>query len=103
MVTNWSFSEEGAENTLMEESSTGSDQEAEGLFSKRASSNILSDPRILQHLRIVAQEAHKESLDEVPENDETESENRQRELYAKISGYNKRNQLGAFKILPKEV
>lgn len=82
--------------------STVGDQEAEGLFSKRSSSNILSDPRILEHLRIVAQEAHRESLNKVPENDESETEN-QRELYEKISNYNKRNQLGAFKILAKEV
>ena len=77
--------------------------ESEGLFSKRSSSNILSDPRILQHLRIVAQEAHQESLGEVPESDETENEDQQRELYEKITAYNKRNQLGAFKILAKEV
>jgi hypothetical protein len=77
--------------------------ESEGLFSKRSSSNILSDPRILQHLRIVAQEAHQESLAEVPESDETDRENQQRELYDKITAYNKRNQLGAFKILAREV
>jgi hypothetical protein len=74
--------------------------DTEGLFSKRSSSNILSDPRILQHLRIVALEAHKESL---MENDETDLENQQRELYEKITAYNKRNQLGAFKILAREV
>jgi hypothetical protein len=75
----------------------------EGLFSKRSSSNILSDPRILQHLRIVAQEAHQERVTELPENDETDRENQQRELYDKITAYNKRNQLGAFKILAREV
>ena len=78
-------------------------EEGEGLFSKRSSSNILSDPRILQHLRIVAQEARQESLAEPPENDETDLENQQRELYDKITAYNKRNQLGAFKILTREV
>lgn len=77
--------------------------DAEGLFSKRSSSNILSDPRILQHLRIVAEEAQQESLVEQPESDETDLENQQRELYDKITAYNKRNQLGAFKILAKEV
>ena len=77
--------------------------DTEGLFSKRSSSNILSDPRILQHLRIVAQEARQESLAEQPENDETDLENQQRDLYDKITAYNKRNQLGAFKILAREV
>ena len=83
--------------------STVKSDEAEGLFSKRSSSNILSDPRILQHLRIVAQEAHQESLTEAPENEETDLENQQRDLYDKITAYNKRNQLGAFKILAREV
>ena len=78
-------------------------EEGEGLFSKRSSSNILSDPRILQHLRIVAQEARQESLAEQPESDETDLENQQRDLYDKITAYNKRNQLGAFKILTREV
>lgn len=78
-------------------------EDAEGLFSKRSSSNILSDPRILQHLRIVAQEARQESLAEQPESDETDLENQQRDLYDKITAYNKRNQLGAFKILTREV
>ncbi|XP_028413193.1 ras-associating and dilute domain-containing protein-like [Dendronephthya gigantea] len=82
--------------------STVDSDEAEGLFSKRSSSNILSDPRILQHLRIVAREAHQESLAGVPENEETDLENQQRDLYDKITAYNKRNQLGAFKILARE-
>lgn len=74
--------------------------EAQGMFSKRSTSNILSDPRILQHLRIVAQESHRSNISE---SEETDIDNQRRELYDKITAYNKRNQLGAFKILSREV
>jgi hypothetical protein len=74
--------------------------EAEGLFSKRSSSNILSDPRILEHLRIVAEEA--QSSEKNDEDAETELVVNKRELAEKIANYNKRNQ-GAFRLVLKEV
>lgn len=74
--------------------------EAEGLFSKRSSSNILSDPRILEHLRIVAEEA--QSSEKNDEDSETEMVVNKRELAEKIANYNKRNQ-GAFRLVMKEV
>lgn len=73
----------------------------EGLFSKRSSSNILSDPRILEHLRIVAEEA--QSLEKNDDDAETEMAVNRRELADKIASYNKRNQLGAFRLALKEV
>ena len=74
-------------------------QEPQGLFSKRSSSNILSDPRILAHLRIVAEEA--QSSDK--EDEESELRNTKRELGLKIAAYNKGNQHGAFRLILKEV
>lgn len=77
-------------------------QEPQGLFSKRSSSNILSDPRILAHLRIVAEEA--QSSEQNHEHDEeSELQNTKRELGLKIAAYNKGNQHGAFRLILKEV
>lgn len=76
-------------------------QEPQGLFSKRSSSNILSDPRILAHLRIVAEEA--QSSEQNHEHDEeSELQNTKRELGLKIAAYNKGNQHGAFRLILKE-
>ena len=77
-------------------------EEAQGLFEKRSSSNILSDPRILAHLRNIAEEAHCSDKSE-PQDERTELEINRRELAEKIASYNKRNQLGAFKLVLKEV
>ncbi|KAK3710657.1 hypothetical protein QZH41_011014, partial [Actinostola sp. cb2023] len=76
--------------------------EVEGLFSKRSSSNILSDPRILEHLRIVAEEAQSSEKRDDVQDAETEMAANKRELAEKISCYNKRNQLGAFRLVVKE-
>lgn len=76
--------------------------EAQGLFEKRSSSNILSDPRILAHLRNIAEEANSSDKSE-PQDEQTELEINRRELSEKIVSYNKRNQLGAFKLSLKEV
>ena len=73
--------------------------EQEGLFARKSSSNILSDPRILEHLRIVAQEAQFEEADEENISDEDDYESQNRDLSEKIAAYNKRNQLGAFRIV----
>lgn len=73
----------------------------EGLFSKRSSSNILSDPRILEHLRIVAEEAQSSDIND--DDAESEMAANKRELADKIANYNKRNQLGAFRLSMKEV
>lgn len=75
-------------------------QEPQGLFSKRSSSNILSDPRILAHLRIVAEEAQSSDKEQ---DEESELQNTKRELGLKISAYNKGNQHGAFRLILKEV
>lgn len=78
------------------------DQEPQGLFSKRSSSNILSDPRILAHLRIVAEEAQSSEKDR-EQDEESELQNTKRELGLKIAAYNKGNQHGAFRLILKEV
>ena len=75
-------------------------QEPQGLFSKRSSSNILSDPRILAHLRIVAEEAQSSDKEQ---DEESELQNTKRELGLKIAAYNKGNQHGAFRLILKEV
>jgi len=75
-------------------------QEPQGLFSKRSSSNILSDPRILAHLRIVAEEAQSSDKEQ---DEESELQNTKRERGLKISAYNKGNQHGAFRLILKEV
>ncbi|XP_078347345.1 ras-associating and dilute domain-containing protein-like isoform X2 [Oculina patagonica] len=77
------------------------DQEPQGLFSKRSSSNILSDPRILAHLRIVAEEAQSSEKDR-EQDEESELQNTKRELGLKIAAYNKGNQHGAFRLILKE-
>ena len=77
-------------------------QEPQGLFSKRSSSNILSDPRILAHLRIVAEEAQSSEKDR-EQDEESELQNTKRELGLKIAAYNKGNQHGAFRLILKEV
>lgn len=74
-------------------------QDPQGLFSKRSSSNILSDPRILAHLRIVAEEAQSS---EKEQDEESELQNTKRELGLKIAAYNKGNQHGAFRVILKE-
>lgn len=74
-------------------------QEPQGLFSKRSSSNILSDPRILAHLRIVAEEAQSSDKEQ---DEESELQNTKRELGLKIAAYNKGNQHGAFRLILKE-
>ena len=74
--------------------------EPAGIFHKRSSSNILSDPRILEHLRIVAEEA--QSLDKDNEDAESEFETNRRELAEKVAAYNKNNQ-GAFRLILREV
>ena len=70
----------------------------EGLFARKSSSNILSDPRILEHLRNVAQEAQIEDADEEYESDDSDNELEKRELYEKVRAYNSRSQVGAFGI-----
>lgn len=75
-------------------------QDPHGLFSKRSSSNILSDPRILEHLRIVAEEAQSSEKDQ---DEESEMQNTKRELGLKIASYNKGLQHGAFRLILKEV
>lgn len=77
-------------------------EEPQGLFSKRSSSNILSDPRILAHLRIVAEEAQSSDKDH-EQDEESELQNTKRELGLKIAAYNKGNQHGAFRLILKEV
>lgn len=77
-------------------------QEPQGLFPKRSSSNILSDPRILAHLRIVAEEAQSSEKDR-EQDEESELQNTKRELGLKIAAYNKGNQHGAFRLILKEV
>ena len=77
-------------------------EEPQGLFSKRSSSNILSDPRILAHLRIVAEEAQSSDKDN-EQDEESELQNTKRELGLKIAAYNKGNQHGAFRLILKEV
>lgn len=77
-------------------------EEPQGLFSKRSSSNILSDPRILAHLRIVAEEAQSSDKD-IEQDEESELQNTKRELGLKIAAYNKGNQHGAFRLILKEV
>ena len=72
--------------------------EHEGLFARKSSSNILSDPRILEHLRIVAQEAQVDEEDEENLSNDDEIEYQKRDLSEKIAAYNKRNQLGAFQV-----
>lgn len=72
--------------------------EQEGLFTRKSSSNILSDPRILEHLRNVAQEAQTEEEDEESLSDRSEDEHEKRELSERVVAYNKRNQVGAFRI-----
>ncbi|XP_074638048.1 ras-associating and dilute domain-containing protein-like [Acropora palmata] len=74
-------------------------QDPNGLFSKRSSSNILSDPRILEHLRIVAEEAQSSEKDQ---DEESEMQNTKRELGLKIAAYNKGLQHGAFRLILKE-
>ncbi len=71
----------------------------EGLFARKSSSNILSDPRILEHLRIVAEEAQFEEADEENISDEDDYEFQRKDLEEKIAAYNKRNQFGAFRIV----
>lgn len=75
----------------------------EGLFSKRSSSNILSDPRILEHLRIVAEEAQSSETNDDDADAESEMAANKRELAGKIANYNKKNHLGAFRLAMKEV
>ena len=75
-------------------------QEPQGLFSKRSSSNILSDPRILAHLRIVAEEAQSSDKEQ---DEESELQTTKRELGVKIAAYNKGNQHGAFRLILREV
>ena len=77
-------------------------EEVPDLFAKRSSSNILSDPRILAHLRNIAEEANSSDKSE-PQDEQTELEINRRELSEKIVSYNKRNQLGAFKLVLREV
>eukprot|EP00794_Sanderia_malayensis_P009188 gene9188-10162_t len=78
--------------------------EQEGLFARRSSSNILSDPRILEHLRIVAEEAQQfEEADEENISDEDDVEFQKKDLSEKIAAYNKRNQFGAFRIVQNEL
>ena len=77
-------------------------QDPQGLFSKRSSSNILSDPRILAHLRIVAEEAQS-SENDADQDDESELQNAKRELGEKIAVYNKGSHHGAFRLILKEV
>lgn len=77
-------------------------QEPQGLFSKRSSSNILSDPRILAHLRIVAEEAQSSEKDR-EQDEESELQNTKREIGLKIAAYNKGNQHGAFRLILREV
>ena len=72
--------------------------EPEGLFARKSSSNILSDPRILEHLRIVAEEAQIQEADEETLSDDDEMEFQRKELADKITAYNKRNQFGAFRV-----
>lgn len=69
----------------------------EGLFTRKSSSNILSDPRILEHLRTVAQEARNEE-DDGDLSDKSESEQQKRDLTERVITFNKRNQNGAFRI-----
>ncbi len=71
----------------------------EGLFARKSSSNILSDPRILEHLRIVAEEAQIEEADEDKISDQDEYEFERKDLSTKIAAYNKRNQFGAFRVV----
>ena len=84
--------------------------EQEGLFSRRFTDNVLADPRILQHLRIVAQEAEelnntKEDNTSVivyNEDEEDEEELERMEMKEQIEIYNKVNNFGTpFKILQK--
>ena len=72
--------------------------EQEGLFARKSSSNILSDPRILEHLRHVAREAQ---LDDVEDNesDDSEKEHQKQELQERLTSYNNRSQGGAFHIV----
>ena len=72
--------------------------EQEGLFTRKSSSNILSDPRILEHLRHVAREAQLDE-DEDNESDDSEKEHQKEELKERVAAYNKRNQGGAFRII----
>ena len=72
--------------------------EQEGLFARKSSSNILSDPRILEHLRHVAEEAQLEDENEDNESDDSELEHQKQELKERITAYNNRNQGGAFRV-----
>ena len=72
-----------------------------GLFARKSSTNILSDPRILKHLSIVAEEAQKEEDEDEEILEEDEYEFNKRELTDRITEYNRRNQLGAFRIVQK--
>lgn len=72
--------------------------EQEGLFARKSSSNILSDPRILEHLRHVAQEAQLDEDDD-NESDDSEKEHQKQELKERVAAYNNRNQGGAFRIV----
>lgn len=83
----------------MEDQISGQDPQ---VFAKRSSSNILSDPRILEHLRIVAEEAQSSDKD-LEQDAESELESNRRELAEKIAAYNKRNQLGAFRLILRDV
>ena len=80
-------------------------EEPEGLFSKRSSgNNILSDPKILEHLRIISENASRTSdQDEERIDDDEDVERDRKELAEKILNYNKRSQFGAFRIVQKEV